>query len=197
VTLAFAPDGRVLVAASLDAPIYLWDLTGDLGGPPPAWDADSAWDELASKDAVRAFTTVRQLRANPEKAVAMLKERTKPPAAPEPAVLKKLLADLSSEDFANREKATEQLAVAGESVRSALVAERGRNPSPEATQRLSDLIGRLDSPGPTGWRLIRAVEVVEGLGTPEAKALLEAWANGSGLPVLNAEASVAILRRAR
>jgi RNA polymerase sigma factor (sigma-70 family) len=196
-SLAFAPGGHVLAAASLEAPIYLWDLTGDLGGKPPAWDADKVWDELGSKDGTKAFAAIRQLRAKPDKAVALLKEQTKLPAAPEPAALQKLFADLGSEDFPTREKATEQLAAAGESVRSALVAEQARARSPEAARRLADLVGRLDAPSPARWRLVRAVEAVEGIDAWEARELLEHWAGGSCGTVLAAEAKVTLLRRAR
>ena len=81
---------------------------------PPAWDAAAAnrvWDELASKDGAKAFAAIRLLRANPDKAVPFLKERTKLPTVPEN--LKQLLADLGSEDFATREKATDALGGAG------------------------------------------------------------------------------------
>jgi hypothetical protein len=198
--LLFAPDGRTLVAASKEAPVYLWDLTGDLAGRPPAWDtaaADRVWDELGSTDAARAFAAIRLLRANPEKAVPLLQERTKPPAAPEPAALKKLFADLDSNDFPTREKATAALAAAGESVRAELAAEAARAPSPEAARRLGELLTRLDAPTPARWRLVRAVEAVEGIDTAEAKQLLEHWAGGTAGTALAAEAKAVLLRRAR
>jgi RNA polymerase sigma factor (sigma-70 family) len=198
--LAFAPNGRTLAAASQEAPIYLWDVTGDLGGAPPAWDAtaaDKVWDELSSKDAAKAFAAIRLLRANGEKAVALLKDRAKLPAAPDANTLKKLFTDLASEDFPTREKATEALAGFGEVVRKAIEAEFARNESPEAKNRLRDLLTRLDALTPARFRLIRAVEAVEGIDTPEAKALLEAWAGGSAGATLAAEAKAALGRRGK
>jgi len=192
--LAFSPDGRTLAAASREAPVYLWDLTGEHIGKPLAWDADKAWDDLCSKDAAKAFAAMRMLRANPEQAVPLLKERAKLPAPPEAEVLKKLLADLGSADFATREKATAALGAAGESVRAAMEAEAARTQSPESARRLEGIIARLDTPTPASWRLVRAVEVVEGIGSREVKELLEHWASGrAGVP-LATEAKAALRR---
>jgi hypothetical protein len=197
--LAFAPDGRTLAVASKEAPVYLWDVTGDRTGKPLAWEqtsADQVWNDLASKDAARALLAIRLLRANPEKAVVLLKERTKllPPDA---ETVKKLLADLGSNDPQTREKATDALAGLGESARPALVAEAKRTDSAEAKARLTELLGRLDAANPGRFRLIRAVEALEGIATPEAQALLELWVGGSAGAILAAEAKAALARRAK
>lgn len=195
--LQFAPDGRTLAAASREAPVYLWDLTGEYTGKPPAWDADKAWDNLGSKDAAKAFAAIRMLRANPDRAMSLLKEWAKLPVAPEAEVLKKLLADLGSEDFTTREKATAALGAAGESVRAAMEAEAVRTQSPEAARRLEGLLAKLDVPTPAHWRLVRAVEVIEGIGSREAKELLEHWSGGVAGAYLTAEAKAALRRRPR
>jgi RNA polymerase sigma factor (sigma-70 family) len=194
--LLFSTDGRMLVAASKEAPIYLWDVAGELAGKPAAWEGagDKVWDDLASKDAARAFAAIRTLRANPEKAIALLKERTTLAALPEN--LKQLVADLGSEDFATREKAMEALAALGEAARSALETALGAATNPEAKKRLGELLVRLDAATTARFRLVRAVEAVEGIDTPEAKSLLETWASGAG-PLLAAEAKIALLRRAK
>src|SRR5262249_10502751 len=124
--LAFAPDGRTLAAASNDAPIYLWDVTGDLAGRAPAWDAAVAGrlsDDLGSPDGGRALAAVQRLRANPAAAVPFLRARAKMPAGTREAVaLKKLFADLEAADFRTRAKATATLAGYGEAVSEALQA---------------------------------------------------------------------------
>jgi RNA polymerase sigma factor (sigma-70 family) len=198
--LAFAPDGRALAAASLEAPVYLWDVTGDLAGPPPAWDpaaADRVWADLASSDAAKAFAAVRRLRGSPAVAVPFLRERTKLPAAPDPDALKALFADLDAGDFGTRERATAALAGYGEAVGDALRAELARSTSAEARKRLQGLLARLSAPTPERLRLARTAEAVEGMGTPDADALLAAWAGGSGGPTLAAEATAAVARRPR
>jgi WD40 repeat protein len=76
----FSPDGRLLVAASEDAPCFVWDVAGDRA-PAAAWDADRLWDDLADADARTAFRAVRRLAANPGPAVEIIRKNLKPAAA--------------------------------------------------------------------------------------------------------------------
>ncbi|HKB05578.1 MAG TPA: hypothetical protein VKD90_25360, partial [Gemmataceae bacterium] len=71
-------DGRVLAAASSEAPVYLWDVVGDRTGSVPDWDrvADAGrLSALTGNEAGAAFQAVRQLWAAPEKAVPYLRAR--------------------------------------------------------------------------------------------------------------------------
>ncbi|MBN9120334.1 MAG: hypothetical protein J0I06_14450 [Planctomycetes bacterium] len=119
----------------------------------------------------------RRPAPNPEKAVPFLKERV--PIGPDAGTLKKLFADLGSDNFAARERATKALSGYGESARVAMEAELARSESPAVRGRLAERLKQSELPAAPALerlRLIRAVEVVEGIGTPEAKALLEVWA---------------------
>jgi hypothetical protein len=196
--LVFSPDGRTLAAASKEAPVYLWDVTGDARGAAPRWqaaDADRLWDDLRSTSAARAFTALRRLRAHPALAVPLLRARTKLPAAPRAEALRRLFADLDAADFRTREKAMASLADLGEVIRDALEAEGARTKSAEVRARVGRLLARLTAPTPERLRLIRAVEAVEGMAAPEAKALLQAWAGGTAGAALVAEAKAALSRR--
>jgi RNA polymerase sigma factor (sigma-70 family) len=197
--LLFAPDGRTLAAASKAAPVYLWDVTGDLAGKAPPWDADAAdrvWDDLTSADAVRAMAALRRLRADPAATIPFLRERVRT-APPDPATLRKAFADLDAADFRTREQATQTLAGFDEDVREALQAELARGPSVEVRRRVQGLLDRLKGPTPGRLRRIRAVEAAEGMGSPEAQALLEAWAGGPAGSTLTTEAKAALSRRPR
>jgi RNA polymerase sigma factor (sigma-70 family) len=193
--LAFAPDCQVLAASSLEAPILLWDLSGTLGRP--QWStaaADRGWDDLAALDAAKAFAPMCLLRANPDQALPFLKERVK--LGPDAQTLKGLFADLGSDDFPKREKAQAALAGYGEVVGGALEAELKRTESPEIQARLTALLKKRKAPDvmtPDRLRLVRVVEVVEVIGTAEARALLKLWA-ASGVPVLGGEAQAALVR---
>jgi WD40 repeat protein len=76
--VVWRPDGRVLAAASSEAPIYLWDVvgdrTGEVAGWNPAADADR-WAALMGDQAPAAFQALRQCWANPEKAVPFVRAR--------------------------------------------------------------------------------------------------------------------------
>ena len=167
---------------------------GGTAGKPPAWDetaADKLWDDLASKDAAKAFAAIRLLRANPDKAVPLFKERTKLVSLPEN--LKQLLADVGSEDFASARR-QQSLSRRSATRRGRTGAGVGRATVPEAKKRLGELLVRLDAATPSRLRLVRTVEVVEGINSPDATALLEAWAGGTGGVPLAAEAKAALRR---
>ncbi len=76
--LAWQADGRVLAAASPEAPVYLWDIVGNRTGNPVEWkpaNDDVRWANLCDSDASAAFRSLRQLWAHPDQAVAFLKAR--------------------------------------------------------------------------------------------------------------------------
>ena len=78
--IAWRADGRVLAAASPEAPMYLWDVVGDRTGAVPEWDPahdDRRWDALTGDDAPEAFQAVRHLWANPVKAIPFLNNLVK------------------------------------------------------------------------------------------------------------------------
>ncbi len=71
--LAWRPDGRVIAAASSEAPVYLWDVVGDRTTQ-VAWNPATA-EEIDSPDASKAFQAVRRMWAHPARAVLWLKEQ--------------------------------------------------------------------------------------------------------------------------
>jgi hypothetical protein len=191
--LAFSPDGKILAAASKDAPILLWDIEGRFAAS-VSWDTDKedrVWADLADEPR-KAWAAIRRLRAHPAKALALLREKTKLPPAPEAKVVQQLLVDLDADARETREKATTTLAGYGESVRAVLEAEAKTPKSVEVRQRLTGLLRRLDGLSPDRLREIRAVEAVEAM--PEAIAQLKAWAEGQGGKTLAEEAKAALAR---
>jgi hypothetical protein len=76
--LVWRSDGRVLAAASSEAPVYLWDVAGDRTGTAPTWDAtedNGRWSALIGTEVPAAFQALRQLWAHPAKAVEFLRTR--------------------------------------------------------------------------------------------------------------------------
>jgi WD40 repeat protein len=181
--LAFSPDGRGLVSGLEDSTLLVWDVPlPDAGKPGPADPAvlNRAWTDLAG-DARKAFAARGVLADWPAETVALLKERLKPIPPADPAELRRLLADLDSDTFAVREKAQARLARLEESAADALREALRRKPSLEPRRRLEALLARL--PGPISdrerLRVMRAIAVLEDIGTAEARAVLKTLAEGA------------------
>jgi hypothetical protein len=70
------------------------------------------------------------------------------------------------------------------------------SPSAEVRRRVEDLLTKLggDDRDPDERRLLRAVEVLEGIGTPEARKLLEELAKASPTTEVSDEAKASLGR---
>jgi len=109
----------------------------------------------------------------------------------------RLIRDLDNDDFKVRENAVEQLAKLGETVVAPLRDALEKSKAVEQKRRLQFLLEDLDRPETQGetLRRVRAVEVVERLGTPDARRLLESWASGTADGRLTREAKAALVRQ--
>jgi hypothetical protein len=113
-----------------------------------------------------------------------------------------LLAKLDHDDFAVRQQATEDLAKLGRLAETALRRALDNQPSAEAQLRLKQLLAKLDQKqqsgrAPESLLTLRVVEVLEGMGTPEARQFLDTLAKGVPEAELTLEAKAALERLAR
>jgi hypothetical protein len=191
--LAARADGRKDVAAGL------LDLEQIRKNGLSAGQRDALWADLASPDAGKAFRAMGMLRAMPEQAVALLRERVGPEPTASGERIPRLIADLDNNRFPVREKATRDLEKLGPAAETALrQALRGR-PAPEARRRLDQLLAKRDQavlPADTVRRL-RAVEVLEQLGSPEARQVLETLTQGPPQSLVTREAKASVARLSR
>jgi RNA polymerase sigma factor (sigma-70 family) len=194
--LAFSPDGSLLISGLSDTSLLAWGVPGR-GKPdrPTRLEADRAWEDLGGA-AAKAFAARAALVRSPEQAVALCRAELKPVRAAEPKRLLRLTADLDSDEFATREKARKELEGLGERAAGALAAAVKKKPSLEAHRRLEALLDRLDRPAaePAALRALRAVAVLEEVGSPEARKILEALAGGLAEARLTREARAALRR---
>jgi hypothetical protein len=200
-----APDGRRLLSGSDDAFALLWDTT-PAGAAKPRKEpltgaaADELWLALGGDDAGTAFAAMADLAAVPDRAVALLRRELKPvPAAPTDDALDRTFADLDSQDFTTREKASRRLAELGELAVPGVRQRLEKTESAEVRKRVLAFLGRFE-PAPL-WpdrlRQLRGVELLEGIGTPAAREVLAELAKGSAAAPLSGEAAAALERLRR
>jgi WD40 repeat protein len=200
---AFSPDGRFLASAGSTSTGLVWDVS-DLPPPRPALqltpaDLDAAWTSLADTDARIAYQAMLRLTDVPATAVPFLHQRLRPAAAVDAARLGKLLADLDSPRFADREAATAAFAALDMRAEAALRRHLTAAPSAEVRQRVEQLLARLEGPLTESEQLreVRAVEALEQMATPAADELLKTLAAGAADARLTREAQDSDLRLSR
>jgi RNA polymerase sigma factor (sigma-70 family) len=198
--VAFAPEGRRLLSGSADGTALVWNVLGPAGEgrvPGSAAEWDLVWEELLSDQAPRAYRGMGLLVRSPGPALALLGRRLHPQPVVEGQRLKRLLADLESEQFAVRDKARPELERLGDSAAQALSAALAAGPSLEVRLQVKRLLSRLEVLTPERLRLLRAVEVLEQIEDPAARRLLQKLAEGAPGARLTEAARAALERQAR
>jgi hypothetical protein len=201
-TLALSPDGKTLASAAADSTVLLWDVAEITRSVTVAKQVltekqlQQLWDDLAATDAARAYQAIQGLVAAPAQATPFLKAHLQPVPPPDPQVLAKLVNALDSPKFTEREHATKVLEELAEVARPALEEQLKAKPSLEMRKRLEALLSKLDGPltRPEALRGLRAVEVLDRLGTPEAIELLQTLAQGAPAAWLTQDAQAALQR---
>jgi WD40 repeat protein len=154
------------------------------------------WPDLLQVDAAKAYAAMRRLAATPGATLAFLRDAV-PPAkrTVNDKQVEDLIRQLDSDGFAERDKAQQELELLDWQAVSALRKALQASNTLELKRRLEQVISRSEGP-PTGINLRwhRAVEVVEWIGTPDAKALLERWSQGAAASALTVEANKALKR---
>src|SRR5262249_50409116 len=129
----------------------------------------------------KGFTAVRTLAAAPKQAMPLLRDHLKPAAGVDPKKVSALIADLDSSKFPVRQKAEQELEDLGEKAVPALRYILSSRPPLEVRQRAERILEKLDPRhilSADELRSIRAVWVVDAIGTPEAIELIKTWTQG-------------------
>jgi RNA polymerase sigma factor (sigma-70 family) len=206
--LAFAPDDKSVAGGQYDSTVLLWDVPGLLRGrrQPAAElsprDLDRCWTDLAGPDAEKAYQAVGRLVTAPGQSLPFLRERlrkTRPADRELRQRVARLIADLDSDRFERREKATEELQKLGADAEPALWQALEGKPTAEARRRLE---GLMDKPGgpdgsPDRLRVSRALLVLEQIASPDARRLVGGLARGEDGTWLTREARAAERRLRR
>jgi hypothetical protein len=136
------------------------------------------WADLASPDADKAYRAMAALADDPDGAVPFLKEKLRPAVALDRKEIARRVKDLDSPVYATRQRAMRGLAWLHEEALPDLEEVLEGKPTEEVRRRVKQLVERARRQGPPPARLwmLRAVEVLEQAGTPEARRLLQVLA---------------------
>jgi WD40 repeat protein len=195
--VSFSGDGRAVFSASVDTTLAAWDATEGALAVKELSDDDfrRAWQELASEDPAVGPKALWRLCGAPDSAERIGKTIY----LVDPVRVDRLFADLNSEDFGIREKATLQLKLTGRWMEGRYDVALRDPPTLEAKRRIEWLVDLLRSKEATTLRqerlrLHRAFTVLEQLGDDSARRVLDDLAKGAPEPDLQKEAEQSLTR---
>ncbi len=180
-SLAFSRDGSKLASAALDQTTLIWPVP-PLPDPkvklsPKQWP--NLWKDLGREDAGKGFQVHWQLVGYGDEVVPFLDKYLQPPIPVSDDKIAQLVKDLGSGQFVVRTKAESELAQMGKLAESALKKGLQKNPSLEVQLRIEKLLAQLDPISLRDLRFVRAVSVLEHIGTAAARKVLERVAKDS------------------
>ncbi|MFO0844583.1 MAG: hypothetical protein U0797_19665 [Gemmataceae bacterium] len=177
--VAFSPCGRYLASGEDGGLIYVWDLAF----PWPSSGVESPgnlWAALDGDDQGAAFAAMGTLARSPNVALELFRERLRPAETAKPALMRRLISQLDSDNYTTRELGRAQLERMGDTAEPALRAALADRPSAEVKRQVTKLLDAIArSPYPRRLvRPLRAVTVLGWIGTAEALSLLRELSGG-------------------
>lgn len=197
--LQFASDGNTLLSGSADTTVLIWDMTRPMPGQGssdlPPKTLDDCWAELTGADPVKAYRAVWTMASVPTQTVPFLGGRLKRFVPPEEKRIRQWIADLDSDDYESRQGALQSLADLGDRIEPLVKEALKRNISLEMRRRLEQLPS-MPRAVPSRQE-VRAMQILELIGTAEARTLLDVLHRGAGGAGALREAGESLERLAR
>lgn len=188
--LAFLPRGDAVVMGLADGTLLVRDVSQARPKSLIESDAEdkkleSLWGDLAGENAGKAYLAAWKLAAIPAKTLPFLKKNLQPVPIANAKKVERWIVDLGSESLAVRESAAKELSKLGLQVEPALRRAAEEKPTLEVRRRIDALLAeaRLGDRGIVRdravLRALRAIQVLERIGTTEARGLLQMLAEGA------------------
>lgn len=202
-SMAVSPDCKSIATGHCDSTILVWDLSAAAAkvnqlAKVEQKDLDAWWSDLASSDARKAHAALWRLVSAPPQAIPWLRDRLRPAAGVPADRVRTLIADLDSDQFTKRAAAAKALEALEELAEPELVAAAQVNASIEKLRRIEQLRAALPIVrSPETLRSLRALQVLETVGSQEARALLMRLSQGALESRVTQEAKAAHDRLAR
>lgn len=194
--LAFSPNGQRLVSSDRDAATIVWDATGLADKKVPVPPLQQCWTDLGSADAAQGYRALWGLVKHADKGVALLSEHLRPVPVVADEKIQQLITDLDSKQFIVRDKAAASLRQLHNLAEPALRKAHATAPTLEAALRIEALLRAIDdlSLASDQLRAERVVEVLEHIGSPAARKVLQSLAQGASPARLTQQAAAALKR---
>jgi len=184
-----------------------------------ATELKSLWGQLANEHAMEACKAMRKFVSAPGQSVAFLDEQLQPVSF---SHVEDLVLNLDSDRFPVRAQASKELETLGQEAEPVLLRVLKDNPSLEVRRRVDQLLARIQRPAPPRGRsserrpppppdeiifrpegrvpppqqlrVLRALEILERIGTREARRLLAKMAGGAPIARATQEAKACLER---
>jgi hypothetical protein len=195
------PDGTRVASAGAEEAITVWDLTGRNGkDAPKSSELLAAWGELDSIEGAKGYPALQTLVLGGSKSILVVTAGLEEMLETQKKIAQ-WVKKLGAEEFDDREAATKELLALRFRAIPALQVVAATSDSAEAKKRANEILTQLAAKGfvvpghglaGDSLRLVRAVHVLEEIGGPEAKMLLERISTLGGAA---AEAAKTALKR--
>ena len=190
VALSFSPDGNYLVAGFQDSTMLVWNVAATVRSSRPMpkelthKDLEARWADLAADDARKAHDAIWTFVASPRQTVPFLQARVRPVPAVDAIKYQEWITNLGSDQLAVREAAVKELEGIGGHLKPFIEKTMKEKQYLETHRRLEQILkaleeARTDTPSLSTLRTIRAIMVLERVGSPEAQAMLETLSRGA------------------